>query len=133
MDTASAQLNTYRQSPRKVRVVADLVRGKSVEEALAILTFVPKRAGLPLKKLLESAVANAKNKSMGDELMVKDIRVDGGSILYRRLPMAHGRAFPLRKRTSHVSITVAAAKPKAKSSKPAAKKAKAKKPAATAA
>lgn len=126
MDTATAQLKTYRQSPRKVRVVADLVRGKSVSEALDILTFVPKRAGLPLKKLLESAVANAKNKSMGDDLMVKDIRVDGGAILYRRLPMAHGRAFPLRKRTSHVSITVTQAAPKAGKSKPAAKKAKAK-------
>lgn len=107
MDTASAHLKTYRQSPRKVRVVADLVRGKSVSEALDILTFVPKRAGLPLKKLLSSAVANAKNKSLGDDLMVKEIRVDAGSTLMRRLPMAHGRAFPLRKRTSHVSIIVA--------------------------
>jgi large subunit ribosomal protein L22 len=112
MTEAKAQLNTYRQSPRKVRVVADLVRGKSVSEALDILTFVPKRAGLPLKKLLASAAANAKGLSLGEDLVVKEIRVDAGSILYRRLPMAHGRAFPMRKRTSHVSITVAPVKKK---------------------
>jgi large subunit ribosomal protein L22 len=114
MDTATATLKTYRQSPRKVRVVADLVRGKSTEEALAILTFVPKRAGLPLKKLLASAIANAEHKSLGKDLKVKDIRVDAGSTLYRSLPMAHGRAFPMRKRTSHVSITVAPYVPKPK-------------------
>lgn len=119
MAEATATLKSYRQSPRKVRVVADLVRGKEVGEALDILTFVPKRAGLPLKKLLASAVANAKNRSLGEYLVVKEITVDGGRILYRRLPMAHGRAFPLRKRTSHVSITVAEAAPKAKKVKKA--------------
>jgi large subunit ribosomal protein L22 len=107
MDTATAKLKTYRQSPRKVRVVADLVRGKSVSEALDILAFVPKRAGLPLRKLLASAVANAKSQSLGEDLVVKEIRVDAGTVLKRSLPMAHGRAFPLKKRTSHVSITVA--------------------------
>jgi large subunit ribosomal protein L22 len=122
MATASAHLNTYRQSPRKVRVVADLVRGKSVEEALNILTFVPKRAGLPLKNLLASAAANAKNLSLSDNLVVKEIRVDAGKILYRSIPMAHGRAFPMRKRTSHVSIVVAEAAPKAPKAKKETKK-----------
>ena len=105
MAEAKAQLNDYRQSPRKVRVVANLVRGKGVEEALDILTFVPKRAGLPLKKLLASAIANAKSQSIDEAtLVVKSISVDAGKILYRRLPMAHGRAFPMRKRTSHVAV-----------------------------
>jgi large subunit ribosomal protein L22 len=97
-----------------VRVVADLVRGKSVDEALDILAFVPKRAGLPLRSLLASAKANAKNLSLGDNLVVKEITVNAGKILYRRLPMAHGRAFPMRKRTSHVSIVVAEAPMKEK-------------------
>lgn len=117
MDKATAHLNTYRQSPRKVRVVADLVRGKSVSEALDILTFVPKRAGLPLKKLLSSAVANAKQQSLGDDLVVKEIRVDAGKTLYRRMPRAHGVAYAIRKRTSHVSVVVAPGTPKAKKAK----------------
>ncbi|MEX2010346.1 MAG: 50S ribosomal protein L22 [Parcubacteria group bacterium] len=130
MAEATAQLNNYRQSPRKVRVVANLVRGKSVTHAMDLLTFVPKRAGLPLKKLLSSAVANAKNLSLSDELIVKEIRVDAGKILYRRLPMAHGRAFPMRKRTSKVSITVSESSSKSKKIKPLSKysKARSKKP-----
>jgi large subunit ribosomal protein L22 len=127
METARAHLNTYRQSPRKVRVVADLVRGKSVSEALDILTFVPKRAGLPLKKLLSSAVANARELSLGENLVVKEIRVDEGATMYRRMPRAHGVAYPIRKRTSHVSIVVAPGAPKAvKAKKSTAKKTKAK-------
>lgn len=93
-------------------------------EALDLLTFVPKRAGLPLKKLLSSAVSNARNLSMGENLVVKEISVDAGKILYRRLPMAHGRAFPMRKRTSKVTITVTEG---SIVSKKAAKKAKPKK------
>jgi large subunit ribosomal protein L22 len=105
-----------------VRVVADLVRGKSVSEALDILTFVPKRAGLPLKKLLSSAVANARELSLGENLVVKEIRVDEGATMYRRMPRAHGVAYPIRKRTSHVSIVVAPGAPKAvKAKKPRAK------------
>ena len=104
MAEARATLNTYRQSPRKVRVVADLVRGKSVEEAMDILTYVPKRAGLPLKKLLSSAFANA-GKASG--LMVKEISVNGGKIMYRRLPKSRGQATTLRKRTSHINIVLA--------------------------
>lgn len=111
MAEARATLNTYRQSPRKVRVVADLVRGKSVEEAMDILTYVPKRAGLPLKKLLSSAYANA---GKAPNLMVKEISVDGGSIMYRRLPKSRGQATILRKRTSHINIVLSEATPKSK-------------------
>ena len=107
MTDAKAELNNYRQSPRKVRVVADLVRGKSVDEALSILTFVPKRAGTPLKKLLASAAANAKQLALDSEkLFVKSIRVDAGKILYRSQPRSHGMANRLRKRTSKVSVTL---------------------------
>jgi len=110
MAEAKAQLNNYRQSPRKVRVVANLVRGKSVQEALNTLTFTTKRSAHPLEKLLSSAIANAKNLSLSlDDLIVKEIKVDGGPILYRRRPRSRGMANPIRKRTSHISITLAEA------------------------
>lgn len=112
MKEAKAQLNTYRQSPRKVRVVADLVRGKSVDDALALLTFTAKRASDPIKKLISSAAANAKNLSMGEDLVVKEIRVDGGRTLYRRRPRSRGMANPIRKRTSHVTVVVGEKEPK---------------------
>lgn len=107
MGSVKAQLNTYRQSPRKVRAVADLVRGKSVAEALDILAFAPKKAAAPLKKLIQSAVANAKSLGVPtDDLHVKTISVDGGAILYRRRPRAHGVAYAIRKRTSHVKVVL---------------------------
>lgn len=113
MAEAKATLSDYRQSPRKVRVVADMVRGKKVEDALITLSFVPKRAALPLQKLLASALANAKNLEIPlDNLVVKEISVDGGKILYRRLPMSRGRAFVLRKRTSHVNVVLEEGAPK---------------------
>ena len=113
MNEAKATLKNYRQSPRKVRVVADLVRGKRVEDALITLTYTTKRATDPLSKLLSSAIANAKNLSIPTEnLIVKEISVDGGAILYRRLPKSRGIATPIRKRTSHVTITLAEGKSK---------------------
>ncbi|HRH25495.1 MAG TPA: 50S ribosomal protein L22 [Parcubacteria group bacterium] len=113
MTEAKATLKNYRQSPRKVRVVADLVRGKRVEDALVTLMYTTKRATDPLSKLLSSAIANAKNLSIPTEnLVVKEISVDGGAILYRRLPKSRGMATPIRKRTSHVTITLAEGKPK---------------------
>lgn len=101
-----AKLNNYRQSPRKVRLVANLVKGKKVEDALDILNFAGKRASLPLKNLIESAIANAKNNFNLEKetLFVKEFKVDGGAILYRRMPRARGTAYPIRKRTSHVYI-----------------------------
>jgi large subunit ribosomal protein L22 len=91
-----------------VRLVADLVRGKRAEEALTILSFIPKRAGLPIQKLVASALANAKSLSIPTEnLVVKEISVDAGKTLYRRMPRSRGMANPIRKRTSHVSVTLA--------------------------
>lgn len=104
-----AELKNYRQSPRKVRLVADAVRGKKVEEALTLLDFIPKRAGLPIKKLIASAYANA---GKGENLVVKEIRVDAGAILYRRMPRSHGMANPIRKRTSRVRVVLAEKAPK---------------------
>jgi large subunit ribosomal protein L22 len=107
MSEARAELKNYRQSPRKVRLVADSVRGKRVAEALTLLSFVPKRAALPLQKLVLSALANAKNLSLAEEnLIIKEMRVDAGATLYRRQPRSRGMANPLRKRTSRVSVTL---------------------------
>ncbi len=107
MNSATAQLNTYRQSPRKVRLLADLVRGKKVSQALTTLKFANKRATGPVIKLIESAVANAKNMGMNtDALIVDQITVNAGQILYRSLPMSRGRAFKMRKRTSHIHVSL---------------------------
>ncbi len=122
MNEAKATLSDYRQSPRKVRVVADMVRGKKVEEALITLSFVSKRSALPLQKLIASALANAKNLEIPlEDLVIKEISVNGGKILYRRLPMSRGRAFILRKRTSHVDVVLAEGKPSIKKLKKLAK------------
>lgn len=107
MKEAKAELKNYRQSPRKVRIVAETVRGKKVEEALTILSFVPKRAAMPLHKLVASALANAKSLQIPTEkLVVKEMRVDAGPTLYRRQPRSHGMANPLRKRTSRVLVVL---------------------------
>ena len=107
MTTVSAELKNYRQSPRKVRLVADTVKGKSVEQALTMLTFMPKAAALPLKKLIASALANAKNLSMPTEkLVVKEMSVNAGAILYRRQPRSRGMANPIRKRVSRVKVVL---------------------------
>lgn len=115
MTTATAQLNNYRQSPRKVRVVAGLARGKSVPNAIIALEFAGKKAALPIRKLIESAVANAKNGGMDvDKLVVSKITVDAGATLFRSLPMSRGRAFRMKKRTCAVFVELAekADKPK---------------------
>lgn len=107
METVTAKLNTYRQSPRKVRLLADLVRGKKADQAISTLKFAGKRAAGPMVKLIESAVANAKNKGLNTESLVVDrITVDGGAILYRSMPMSRGRAFRIRKRTSNVFVSL---------------------------
>lgn len=104
----TAQLKTYRQSPRKVRLVSDLVKGKSVSDAIKLLSVVTKEAALPLKKLVESAVKNAKNSFDIDEknLFIKDFRVDAGTVMKRSMPRARGSAFPILKRTSHISLVL---------------------------
>ncbi|OHA59769.1 MAG: 50S ribosomal protein L22 [Candidatus Vogelbacteria bacterium RIFOXYD1_FULL_46_19] len=105
-----ATLSNYNQSPRKVRLLADLVRGKSVAQALKELDFVAKRAALPIKQLIESAVANANNNFniKADNLLVKEIRVDKGVVMKRFQARARGRAFPIRHRTSHVKVELSA-------------------------
>lgn len=102
----TAQLNDYRQSPRKVRLVARLIQGKKIEEAKNTLSFLVKRAAKPLADLLNSAVSNASNNFNipSDQLYVKSFRVDSGVTLKRRMPRARGSAFPINKRTSHVFI-----------------------------
>jgi len=102
----TAKLNDYRQSPRKVRLVANLVKGKKVEEAKNSLTFLIKRAAKPLLDLVDSAVANASHNFniSADQLYVKEFRVDAGVVLKRRMPRAMGIAYPINKRTSHVFI-----------------------------
>ncbi len=103
----TATLRNYRQSPRKVRVVANLIKGKSINNALAALDFAGKRAALPLKRLLMSAVANAKQQSLEEAgLTIHSVRVDGGAVLKRMMPRARGRGFPIKKRTCHVIITL---------------------------
>ncbi len=108
-----AFLKNYRQSPRKVRLVASLIKGKLVSIATRELSFLPKRASLPIKKLIESAIANAKHNFGVDKenLIVKDIRVDGGIVMKRFMPRAFGRAAQILKRTSHVSVTLAVQEP----------------------
>jgi large subunit ribosomal protein L22 len=104
-----AYLKNYRQSPRKVRLLADLVRGKSVERALSELSFMPKRAAGPLKKLIESAVANAEHNfnAKKEDLIVKEITVDSGVTLKRWRPRAFGRASSIHKHTSNVFVRLA--------------------------
>jgi len=108
---AFAKLNNCPTSPRKMRLVADLVRGEKVERALNILRFSSKEASRRLEKLVLSAVANwkAKNEEAdieAAELFVKEIRVDGGSMLKRLRPAPQGRAHRIRKRSNHVTLVL---------------------------
>jgi len=103
-----AFLKNYRQSPRKVRAVAGLIRGKNVDQALAELSFLAKRASDPMKKLLLSAVANAQaNFNVSKEnLIVKELRVDKGIVMKRMMPAAMGTGHRINKRTSHIMIVL---------------------------
>ena len=121
---ATAKLRYLRITPRKVRAVADLIRGKNVNAALATLAFVEKRAAEPVAKLLRSAVANAevasKNQVDVDRLWVTSLMVDQGPSLRRFMPRAMGRAFKILKKTSHIALTISdEAAPKKKRVKPA--------------
>ncbi|MBI4088491.1 50S ribosomal protein L22 [Candidatus Kaiserbacteria bacterium] len=104
----SATLKSHNQTPRKVRLVTDLVKGKPVPEALAVLQFLPKRASETIAKLIKSAAANA---SVGGgkqgELIVKDIVVEGAGMLKKYMPRAFGRASLIRRRKSRVIVTLA--------------------------
>ncbi len=100
-----AYLKNYRQSPRKVRLLADLIRGKKVDKALETLSFVNKRASGPFVKLLQSAIANAKSQGVETKnLVVKKVEVNKGITLKRYMPRARGSASRINKRSSHISI-----------------------------
>ena len=116
MTEVTAKLRFLRMSPRKVRLIVDMIRGKKVTRALDILSVMPKRAARPVLKLLNSAVANAKhNHSLAVEnLKVAQIYVDGGPVLKRWMPKAHGRATPIRERTSHINLFLGVMEPKVK-------------------
>jgi large subunit ribosomal protein L22 len=110
-DMAFAKLNNCPTSPRKMRLVADQLRGAEVEKALAILRFSPKEASRRLEKLLLSAIANwqAKNEDANIEdadLYIKEIKVDSGRMLKRLRPAPQGRAHRIRKRSNHVTLVL---------------------------
>ena len=112
-NTAFAKLNNCPTSPRKMRLVADQVRGEDVNKALAILKFSPKEASRRLEKLLLSAIANWQSKNVDSDvenaaLFVKEIRVDGGRMLKRLRPAPQGRAHRIRKRSNHVTLVLGA-------------------------
>jgi large subunit ribosomal protein L22 len=108
MTQIKASLNYYHVSPRKVRLVADLVKGLSVNAAIKQLMFSRKRSSPALLKLLKSAVSNAKNNFHlePEKLYVKEFRVDEGPTFKRYMPRARGRATIIRKRTSHITLVL---------------------------
>ena len=102
-----AFLKNYRQSPRKVRIVTDLIKGKRVAEAFLQLAVLPKKASLPIQKLLASAVNNAKQAGISEEnLVVANVTVNKGLVMKRSMPRARGSASRINKRTSHVVLTL---------------------------
>ena len=106
---AVAKLNNYPTSPRKMRLLVDLIRGMQVEKALAVLEHNPKHPAVPLRKLVLSAISNWKQKNEdGDEggLIVKTIFVDGARTLKRMRPAPQGRGYRVRKRSNHVTVIV---------------------------
>lgn len=106
---AVAKLRNYPTSPRKMRLLADLIRGKKVDKVLAILEHNTKHPAVPLRKLVLSAINNWKQKNEGGdvhELIVKTIMVDGGRTLKRMRPAPQGRGYRVRKRSNHVTVVV---------------------------
>ena len=102
-----AFLKNYRQSPRKVRLVADSIKSKRVAEAFLQLAVLPKRASLPIQKLLASAINNAKQAGISEEnLVISNITVNKGLVMKRSMPRARGSASRINKRTSHVVLTL---------------------------
>jgi len=106
---AVAKLRNYPTSPRKMRLLVDLIRGMSVEKALAELEHNPKHPSVPLRKLVVSAISNWKQKNEGGDesaLIVKTIMVDGARVLKRMRPAPQGRGYRVRKRSNHVTVIV---------------------------
>lgn len=122
--SVKASARSVRMSPRKVSVVAALVRGRTVADAITILENTPRRSATPVKKVIESARANADNNHglKADSLVITEISVTPGPRFKRYRPAAHGRALPFQRKTSHIFVTVdGEARPK-KTAKPAIKK-----------
>ncbi len=109
MTKVTAQLNNLRISPRKVRLVADRVRGAQVDEAIGFLSYDLRKTAEPMQKLLKSAVANAENnfKLKSKNLYIEDVTVGEGPTLKRWIPRAYGRASKILKRTSRVRVVLA--------------------------
>lgn len=106
-----ATLQSHNQTPRKMRLVAGLVKGKSVPEALAALQFLPKRAAEPVAKLIKSAAASAKEKGTDPAtLTVQAVTVESAGMLKKYMPRAFGRASLIRRRKSRVKVTLVPAK-----------------------
>src|ERR1700755_3696711 len=106
---AVAKLRNYPTSPRKMRLLADLIRGMQVEKALAVLEHNPKHPAVPMRKLVLSAISNWKQKNEGGDegqLVVKTIFVDGARTLKRMRPAPQGRGYRVRKRSNHVTVIV---------------------------
>ncbi len=105
---AQAKLRNVRLSPRKARLVVDMVRGKGIQDAMNILQVSPQKTAPILSKLLKSAVANAEQKGVSDvdQLFVKTVMVDQGPVLKRFRPRAQGRASRIRKPTSHITVVL---------------------------
>jgi large subunit ribosomal protein L22 len=105
---AKAKLRYIRVTPRKARLVVDVIRGKKAGEALSILKFMPQHASRVVEKLLKSAIANAEQKNIGDvdRLKVKTAFVDQGPVMKRVMPRAMGRANIIKKRTSHITLVL---------------------------
>jgi len=103
-----ARTRMIRISPRKVRIVGDLIKEKNINDAMGILTCAPQKAAYILKKLLDSAIANAKQKKYVDidNLYIKNVMVDGGPVMKRFLPRAMGRATRIRRRLSHITMVL---------------------------
>lgn len=121
-----ASLSNYRQSPRKVRLITEAVKGKHVSEANVVLSYMAKRGAEPIQKLIMSAAANAVNLgATAENLMIKNITVNKGFVIKRSMPRAMGVAKPINKRTSHVDVVLEEVAPKEKKVKqPANSKAK---------
>jgi len=110
-----ASLTNYRQSPRKVRLITEAVKGKYVADAAVVLSYMPKRGAEPIQKLIMSAAANAVNLgATAENLMIKNITVNKGFVIKRSMPRAMGVAKPINKRTSHIDVVLAEVAPKAK-------------------
>ena len=125
MAEVKAQLNSYRQTPRKTRTIVSLIKGKKLQDAFNILDFTIKRPAAPIKKLIRSAAANAKHLGLQeDSLFVKDVQVNNGGMFKRIRPASRGAAHPIKRRSSHVTVVLSTENPKPKKIKKAKAEAK---------